>query len=151
MKNKFDTQNIKIPVFRGKTIKQNFTEEEFKEDDYLIKINETYYAVGHLDTTCFQISSLYSDISYSIEEDTLSIHIPFAMIDLENKEIFASLSKTLRGGDIAIHIHGNREEYVCAFIHEECSFKFIPKNKLLKEDGLTYKVNKRMKIIGIEF
>jgi len=88
-----------IPIYRGKTTKQNFTKEEIEEDISLIKIDGIFYIVGLVVTLCNQIQSLTNDIVYSCEDGTLSIH-HYDMLDGEDTKIFASLSEDGKGGDI---------------------------------------------------
>jgi hypothetical protein len=106
-----------IPIFRAKTIKQDYN--EWEECQQLKKIAGIWYAIGFYDckrevktylgdweTThliLIRKSTATSEVNTSevIDISTLSIHFP-DMIDSQGNKIFASLSEDGKGGDIIL-------------------------------------------------
>jgi len=89
----------RIPTYRAKTIKQNFTKKEYRKDKSLVKINGIFYIIGVVVSFCNQIESITNGVIYSYEKETLSINFQ-GMKGTDNKPIFASLSEDGKGGDI---------------------------------------------------
>ena len=106
-----------IPIFRAKTIKQDYN--EWEECQQLKKIAGIWYAIGFYDckrevktylgdweTThliLIRKSTATSEVNTSevIDISTLSIHFP-DMIDSQGNKIFASLQKDGKGGDLVV-------------------------------------------------
>lgn len=106
-----------IPIFRAKTIKQDYN--EWEECQQLKKIAGIWYAIGFYDckrevktylgdweTThliLIRKSTATSEVNTSevIDISTLSIHFP-DMLDSKGNKIFASLSEDGKGGDIIL-------------------------------------------------
>ena len=104
-----------IPIYRAKTIKQDYN--EWEECEQLKKINGVWYAVGFYDSRreikrylgdwetinliLIRKSTAISEINTAevVDISTLSIHFP-DMIDSQGNKIFASLSEDGKGGDI---------------------------------------------------
>ena len=104
-----------IPIFRAKTIKQDYN--EWEECQKLKKIDGVWYAIGFYDykrevktylgdweTThliLIRKSTAISEVNTAeiIDISTLSIHFP-NMLDSQGNKIFASLQKDGKGGDI---------------------------------------------------
>ena len=124
-----EKQQIDMPIYRAKTILQDFIEETGN----LKYINGVWYAVGMLiknhccdenykeyfidsrfecsfmksfpifngNTKLIDRNTLSKDYILQIDPSTLAIHFP-DMIDSEGTKIFASLSEDGKGGDIFI-------------------------------------------------
>ena len=104
-----------IPIYRAKTIKQDYN--EWEECEQLKKINGVWYAVGFYDSRreikrylgdsetinliLIRKSTATSEINTAevVDISTLSIHFP-DMIDSQRNKIFASLQEDGKGGDI---------------------------------------------------
>ena len=104
-----------IPIFRAKTIKQDYN--EWEECQELKKIDGTWYAIGFYD--CKRVVKTYlgdwetthlilirkstaiSEVNTaeSIDISTLAIHFP-NILDKKGNKIFASLQEDGKGGDI---------------------------------------------------
>lgn len=104
-----------IPIFRAKTIKQDYS--EWEECEQLKKIGGIWYAIGFYDCKreiktylgdweithliLIRKSTAISEISTAeiIDITTLSIHFN-DMLDNQGNKIFASLQEDGKGGDI---------------------------------------------------
>ena len=121
-----------IPIFRAKTIKQDYN--EWEECQQLKKIAGIWYAIGFYDckrevktylgdweTThliLIRKSTATSEVNTSevIDISTLSIHFP-DMIDSKGNKIFASLQEDGKGGDIM-----QDDEYFGIAKYKDCQF-----------------------------
>lgn len=108
---------MNIPIYRAKTIKQDYN--EWEECEQLKKIDGIWYAIGFYDCKreiktylggwevthliLIRKSTAISEISTAetIDITTLAIHFP-SMIDTKGDKIFASLQEDGKGGDILI-------------------------------------------------
>ena len=117
-----------IPIYRAKTIKQDFN--EWEECQELKKIDGTWYAIGFYDckrevktylgdweTThliLIRKSTAISEVTTAeiIDNSTLAIHFPNMMIDIKGDKIFASLQEDGKGGDILFDME---YEYILSF------------------------------------
>lgn len=133
-----------LPIFRAKTIKQDYNEQE--ECQQLKKIDGVWYAIGFYDykrevktylgdweTThliLIRKSTAISEVNTAemIDISTLSIHFP-DMLDSQGNKIFASLSEDGKGGDICdLYLFKNqdkptRENYTCRYKNQKIMFK----------------------------
>lgn len=133
-----------IPIYRARTIKQNYN--EWEECEQLKRIKGIWYAIGFYDCkreiktylgkweTAYLIlirkSTSISEISTAelIDPTTLSIHFP-DMLDSQGNKIFASLSEDGKGGDI-LDISGRTETI---FINESIIQTYMFKWEDLKD------------------
>ena len=116
-----------IPIFRAKTIKQDYN--EWEECQELKKIDGVWYAIGFYDckrevktylgdweTThliLIRKSTAISEVNIAeiIDISTLAIHFP-VMLDIKGDKIFASLQENGKGGDILFDME---YEYTLSF------------------------------------
>ncbi len=115
---------MNIPIYRAKKIDSN----EYVEG-FLTKCRESYF---------IESGSSHCD---EIDTTTLSIHFP-DMLDSEDKEIFASLSESGKGGDIMSYEPAPKEtdlNGVVTYERGRISIDkegFMPKFELLKVTGI---------------
>ena len=150
-----------IPIFRAKTIKQDYN--EWEECQQLKKIAGIWYAIGFYDckrevktylgdweTThliLIRKSTATSEVNTSevIDISTLSIHFP-DMIDSQKNKIFASLQEDGKGGDVCSvndYIDSGLEGVA---IYQNYGFRIDRKGKAM---GISF-TSKDIKIIGIQ-
>ena len=150
-----------IPIFRAKTIKQDYN--EWEECQKLKKIDGVWYAIGFYDckrevktylgdweTThliLIRKSTAISEVNTAeiIDISTLSIHFP-DILDSQGNKIFASLQKDGRGGDICSvndYIYGGLNGVA---IYQNYGFRIDRKGKAM---GISLS-NTDIKIIGIQ-
>lgn len=121
-----------LPIFRAKTIKQDYN--EWEECEELKKIAGVWYAFGFYDykrevktylgdweithLILIRKSTAISEVNTAeiIDISTLSIHFP-DMIDSQGNKIFASLQEDGRGGDIM-----QDDEYIGIAKYIDCQF-----------------------------
>ena len=149
-----------IPIFRAKTIKQDYNEwEEYQE---LKKIDGVWYAIGFYDckrevktylgdweTThliLIRKSTVISEVKTAeiIDISTLSIHFP-DMMDSQGNKIFASLQEDGRGGDICESKWFNTDVRLTVEIE---SVRYS--NSTMIQDGYNISRYEYKKIIGIQ-
>lgn len=152
-----------IPIYRAKTIKQDYN--EWEECEQLKKINGAWYAIGFYDSRreikrylgdwetinliLIRKSTATSEVSTaeSIDPTTLSIHFP-DMLDSQGNKIFASLQKDGKGGDIVENYSFNDDYKSQISIYDDCKLCLVDK------DGDTYCLSEieydGIKVIGIQ-
>lgn len=106
---------MNIPIYRAKTINQDYN--EWEECEQLKRIDGIWYAIGFYDCKreiktylgdweithliLIRKSTSISEVSTAeiIDISTLAIHFP-DMLDSQGNKIFASLSEDGKGGDV---------------------------------------------------
>ena len=150
-----------IPIFRAKTIKQDYN--EWEECQQLKKIAGIWYAIGFYDckrevktylgdweTThliLIRKSTATSEVNTSevIDISTLSIHFS-DIIDSQGNKIFASLQEDGKGGDICQTIDYLNGTLNGVAIYDNFSFRI---HRIGKAMGISF-TSKDIKIIGIQ-
>ena len=143
-----------IPIFRAKTIKQDYN--EWEECQELKKIDGVWYAIGFYDckrevktylgdweTTHLVLirkstAILEVNTAEIIDISTLSIHFP-DMLDSKGNKIFASLQEDGKGGDIM-----QDDEYFGIAKYKDCQFV------VEYEDCIDNIDNGNFEVIGIQ-
>ena len=143
-----------IPIYRAKTIKQDYN--EWEECQALKKIDGTWYAIGFYD--CKRVVKTYLgdwetthlilirkstaisevNIAEIIDISTLAIHFP-GMLDSQENKIFASLQEDGKGGDIM-----QDDEYFGIAKYKDCQFV------VEYEDCIDNIDNGNFEVIGIQ-
>ncbi len=147
-----------IPIYRAKTIKQDYNEwEECRE---LKKIDGTWYAIGFYD--CKRVVKTYLgdwetthlilirkstaisevNIAEIIDISTLAIHFP-GMLYIQGNKIFASLQEDGKGGDILFDME---YEYTLSFD----GLKFNLQGLFSQSEYNEFDSWKNFDIIGVE-
>lgn len=153
-----------IPIFRAKTIKQDYN--EWEECQELKKIDGTWYAIGFYDckrevktylgdweTThliLIRKSTAISEVNTAeiIDISTLSIHFP-GMIDSQVNKIFASLQEDGKGGDILEFSSNYFGDYTTVLYFK--NHRLITHSKTIKENTIRNKESlSSSKVIGIQ-
>ena len=124
---------MNIPIYRAKTIKQDYN--EWEECEQLKRIDGIWYAIGFYDCKreiktylgdweivhliLIRKSTAISEISTAeiIDISTLAIHFS-NMIDIKGDKIFASLQEDGKGGDILFDM-----EYEFTLIFDGLKFR----------------------------
>jgi hypothetical protein len=158
---------MNIPIYRAKTIKQDYN--EWEECEQLKKIDGSWYAIGFYDCKreiktylgdweithliLIRKSTAISEISTAeiIDISTLSINFE-DMLDSQGNKIFASLQEDGKGGDIVDTTIGLRQNFiticlssgVCVFTSDTSAIKNTPCNFILD-----YK-HRGIKVVGIQ-
>ena len=153
-----------IPIFRAKTIKQDYN--EWEECQELKKIDGVWYAIGFYDckrevktylgdweTTHLVLirkstAILEVNTAEIIDISTLSIHFP-DMLDSQRNKIFASLQKDGKGGDVIDNFNFQEKYRIQTAIYKYNCFH------LMDKDNDTYsliecKLQKGIKVIGVK-
>ncbi len=153
-----------IPIFRAKTIKQDYN--EWEECQQLKKIAGIWYAIGFYDckrevktylgdweTThliLIRKSTATSEVNTSevIDISTLSIHFP-DILDSQGNKIFASLQEDGKGGDLIDNFNFQEKYRIQTAIYKYNCFH------LMDKDNDTYsliecKLQKGIKVIGVK-
>ena len=153
-----------IPIFRAKTIKQDYN--EWEECQELKKIDGVWYAIGFYDykrevktylgdweTTHLVLirkstAILEVNTAEIIDISTLSIHFP-DMLDSQGNKIFASLQEDGKGGDLIDNFNFQEKYRIQTAIYKYNCFH------LMDKDNDTYsliecKLQKGIKVIGVK-
>ena len=153
-----------IPIFRAKTIKQDYN--EWEECQELKKIDGVWYAIGFYDckrevktylgdweTTHLVLirkstAILEVNTAEIIDISTLSIHFP-DMLDSKGNKIFASLQEDGKGGDVIDNFNFQEKYRIQTAIYKYNCFH------LMDKDNDTYsliecKLQKGIKVIGVK-
>ena len=150
-----------IPIFRAKTIKQDYN--EWEECQELKKIDGVWYAIGfydckrevktylgdwettHLILIRKSTAILEVNTAESIDISTLSIHFP-DMLDSKGNKIFAGLQEDGKGGDICYVKDFSYGDLQGVARYEDNYFRIHRKGKAM---GISLK-SRDIKIIGIQ-
>ena len=153
-----------IPIYRAKTIKQDYS--EWEECEQLRKIDGVWYAIGFYDCKrevktylggwevthliLIRKSTAISEISTAevIDISTLSIHFP-GIIDSQGNKIFASLQEDGKGGDVLRISCNYFGDYDTVLYFE--NHRLITHSKDMKENTIRNKESlSSAKVIGIQ-
>jgi len=127
-----------IPIYRAKKTGS----EDYIQGFYSRDLHGGHTIGGFIPNACGAYGS-------KIDITTLAINFP-DMKDSNDKPIFASLSESGKGGDIVKYSpHDNVKAMPHICIYEDFKFHAVLLDKELRTDGMAYKMNPRLKIIGI--
>ena len=144
---------INLPIFRAKKLDSDkyiigqYIETEFSNEEYC-DIEEQETIIKHCIIKDFR--TVHDDYEYcnfditEIDIATLAIHFP-DMIDSKGNKIFASLQEDGKGGDNVLY-----SDYETIYTMVFDNFKGVYAKNISNEDGTGYKLNPRLKIIGIQ-
>ena len=121
-----------IPIFRAKKL---------DSDEYV----QGWYSSPILISGKLYVSITNTNGEFSIDTTTLSIHFP-DMIDSKGNKIFASLQEDGKGGDNVLY---SDYKTIYTMVFDILKGGVYAKN-ISNEDGTGYKLNPRLKIIGIQ-
>ena len=102
-------EQLDLPIHRGKSIKT----KQYVEG-YLKTCTDTGANVYWIQTKDW--------VDYQVEPETLSISFS-GMLDNENNRIFASLTKSGKGGDLVELLEGSKETMLCLMFKGRASYK----------------------------
>ncbi len=135
-------ENLNIPIYRAKKI---------DSDEYIVGyLVEEWEYKGKNKRFFYGIKRFKSKATIEIDPTTLSIHF-HDMIDSQGNKIFASLSEDGKGGDIVSYLpdeYDNSKPHIA--IYEDFKFHAVPQDSDLRDLGMAYKMNPRLKIVGIQ-